>query len=225
MFCFLKMSSLSAHSLFFVIAQLTWPLSHRMNVQSDKAVWRMWLGWILMLAHSYCKKKKNCLPGNPSKWLSPCHRNVTSPFVGPLPLRCIFKSLATAYENILWHRLFLLCCTRHVKCHEVIWASWNHMAKSHCIIINTPEHKHNLITCHLTWDYWRCEGGQRKLIDTEFLETKVPKKRLKVLIYLPSSSGPHMAPCSHHSRLSLFPWWSECHQPAQHQKGPHNLQG
>ena len=114
-------------------------LSHRMNVRCDKAVWRMWSGWILMLAHSYCcLKKKKSLPGNPSKWPSPHehklkerHLKNTSFFTAPVPQRCVFKSLMglcdfSGQSRYFWkcfdifhdtQVVFLLCCTCHVKRH------------------------------------------------------------------------------------------------------------
>lgn len=93
-----------------------------------------------------------------------------------------------------WGQLSLLEPYGKMPLHNIQYSTKAHNIKT--------EHRNDSVTRHLTWVYWR----------------------KKDLIYLPSSSGPRTAPCSHHSRLSLFPWWSECHQPAQHQKGPHNLQ-
>lgn len=63
---------------------------------------------------------------------------------------------------------------------------------------------------------------QNKIVNrTKLRNTKIEAR----LVYLPSSSGPRMAPCSHRFLLSLFPWWSECLPPARRRKGPRSLPG
>lgn len=116
-------------------------LSHGINVHCDKAVWRMWFNWILMLAHSYCLKKKAFLeiPASGRLHMHTVQRNKKNPLLSLLFLylwavflnhlwACMISGgKVTAFENFLksfmTHRSFLLCCASHVKRHYVDWAS------------------------------------------------------------------------------------------------------
>lgn len=100
----------------------------------------------LLLSPEKKIKKINSLPGNPSKWLSPrAHSSTektffknTSLFIGPFPLRCVFKITygpvgflevkVAAFENVLTslmtHISFLLCSALlHLSCKAAFIAS------------------------------------------------------------------------------------------------------
>lgn len=183
---------------------------------------------------SYCCLKI-CLPGSTTEWPSPCaefSRQIPSSIslfwssFSFLFFNHLFdgERKAAAFENVLTYRWLLLGCTCHVVRHWAIWATSlisslpTYGCITHCILINT-ELRHSM---------WKHTPGRDALlaIKPEIIQRlKADSDRfVHEYAYLPSSSGPHMVPCSRHSQSWPFLCWSECHPPARRQRGLRSLQ-